>query len=216
MIKKISIILILTISASFLYAQEDSASGISFYAILGAKQVSIGSALHDSQVSTPDLSTSLGAGSYWTKNRYIVGTEFFYSAGNKEKDRYKVQYTGFNTTLYAGYKIIHRARFNVIPAVGLGIVTNKVLYASALEAAAAKDVSFNTSTPVIHTSVLFEKIAANGITLGLKAGYNISTGGKKNWEFNGTEATSSIKDNPGGFFIQLTAGGLMSLKGKKQ
>lgn len=212
MFKKTFIIVVLSISASFLYAQEiSSTSGISFYAIFGLKQVSIESSLHGSQASTPALATSLGAGSYWTKNRYIIGTEFFYSAGNTEKNDYKVQYTGFNSNFYAGYKVVHSARFNIIPAVGLGLATNKVLYASTLETATARETSFTASSPVIHTSILFEKVAANGIVLGLKAGYNISTGGKKSWEFNGTEARSSMNDNPGGFFVQLTTGGLMSL-----
>ncbi len=184
-----------------------SHSGLVLYASLGFRQLDFQSSFH-SQADNPSMAPSLGAGSYWSKNRLMIGTEFYYSDKQKETTSNKTHSHTFNSNVFFGYKVVRNNDWNVAPLIGLATLRNRLSVAG--RNMMPTTAIYNQSTFGIHSALSIEKFTKKGFFMGLKLGYNIPFD-KEKWVMDGPNTTTNLTDNPGGFFIQLTTGGLIKL-----
>ncbi len=115
-------VFLLTISAM----SQDKTSGIYFGAIVGTKLNDLNR--HFIVDLNPQLySFSIGAGSAWTKERFVVGFEFLYSSAEKNEQRGLMQYIGFSNTLSLGYSITKSNLWKVEPNIGIVMNNNQLI-----------------------------------------------------------------------------------------
>lgn len=199
-------------SCSVIQAQDESKPNLVLYASFGLRQVPFQSQFYTNS-ENPKISTALGAGSYWSNKRFLIGTEFFYSNGLKQTTSYKAQYSGFNSNLYVGYKVMNENGWGISPLCGVGAISNQIFFADKTNASSEIQGSnvFSNSSVAVHTALSIEKVFENGTFFGLKFGYDIPIAGKENWFLEGPDTKTIFADNPSGLFIQFTTGGLIEL-----
>jgi hypothetical protein len=206
--KKINVLLILllAITAPLLHAQ-DPGSGIYFGAIAGTKYNSFNR--HFAADVEPDLySFSIGAGSAWTKNNYVIGFEFIYSAGQNESNDSQLQYVGFSNMLSFGYNVSRKDTWKIEPNIGIVLNNNQLILQDR-----ANTFSQNlTNNPLSGNLGLNIKVVdKKGLFTGIKVGYILPFVGESEWENKVSETGSGLKDNVGAFYLQLNLGGLLQL-----
>jgi hypothetical protein len=205
--KKILITLCAFLLISTIAQAQDHSSGVYFGAILGTKYNSFNR--HFALDISPDLySFSIGAGSAYTKNNYVFGTEFLYSTAQKDNSVGTMQYIGFSNTFFFGYNVARSNSWRIEPTVGLVLDRNQLLVQDK-----AGTFSQNlTNNPVSGNVALNIKlISANGLFTGLKMGYIFPFASDTEWQNKLTENGSGLRDNVSSFYLQLNIGGLLRL-----
>lgn len=197
---------LLTISTAT-FAQENKESGMYFGAIIGTKINDFNR--HFNVDLDPQLySFSIGAGSSWTKNNYVIGFEFVYSAAQKDNQAGQIQYIGFSNMLSFGYNITRSKTWKVEPNIGIVINNNQLIVQDKL------GTTFQnlTNNPISGNLGLNIKLQGNnGLFTGVKLGYIMPFAGETEWKNTVADTNSNLKDNLGTFYLQLNIGGLLKL-----
>lgn len=188
-------------------AQENKKSGIYFGAIIGTK-INYFERHFIADIKPELYSFSIGAGSAWTKNNYIIGFEFIYSSANKENNIGDIQYIGFTNTLSFGYNLSKNKSWIAEPTIGLVLNNNQLIaidkksdsFQNLLNNQFATNIGFN-----------FKIIDKNGLFTGIKIGFILPFSNENEWINKISESDSGLEDNIGSFYIQLNLGGLLKL-----
>jgi hypothetical protein len=193
------------------FAQEKKETGIYFGAIAGTKINSFNK--HFGVDIDPQLySFSIGAGSAFTKNNYVIGFEFLYSAAQKSNSISDIQYVGFSNTLSLGYNISKSKTWKIEPNIGL-VLNNNQLIIHNNNNTNYQNLANNQLNGNIGLNV--KAVRKNGLFTGLRLGYILPFSGETEWENTVKETKSGLKDNVGAFYIQLNIGGLLDLTKNK-
>jgi hypothetical protein len=205
------LLMALLVSNSAIAQKTERTTDMNLYAILGGKQVSISSSLNSAKPRS--VATSIGAGVTWTKNKKLqFGTEFFYSTCACNAKTSTAEYAGFSSNIFIGYAFYTKQRLSISPLVGVGTARNTVIFSSKENGNSI--VFSNKPAPLVHTALAVHAYTKNGLTIGVKAGYNFSPSGKSEWMLKGPGTGAGVADNAGGFFFQITSGGLLTLNKK--
>ncbi len=184
---------------------------LKLYAVVGSQINSI----------NPNFSTSLngninslsmGAGSCYYFGNLFLGTEFYYSNGNKSNQDYKLDFSGMNSTLSIGYNILESNKYQLEPQIGFLMSNNKILKDEILK---SKTAYFKHNNMGITPAVSFNFKNQSGMIYGLKAGYNYSFNKNNYWKNGIDNSNSNFLANNNSIFFQLNIGGIISLKNKK-
>ncbi len=190
-----------------IFGQETKESGIYFGAIIGTKYNDFNR--HFNVDINPELySFSIGAGSAWTKNNYVIGFEFLYSSAQKDNIQGEIQYIGFSNTLSFGYNLSANKTWKLEPNVGVVLDNNQLI---------SQNISNNTFQNLTNNQISgsvglnIKMVGQNGLFTGVKIGYNFPFSGETAWEDKITGSASDLRDNVGSFYLQLNLGGLLDL-----
>jgi hypothetical protein len=206
--KKIIItILILFTTNIYLFAQEKKASSMYFGALTGTK---INDFNNHFAVDVDPLfySFSIGAGAAWTKNNYVVGFDFLYSAAQNDNNEGEIQYVGFSNTLSLGYNVSKSEIWKIEPNLGV-VINNNQLIVQNKNNTIFQNLVNNQLSGNIGLNV--KAVGKNGLFTGLKVGYIIPFSGETEWENKVDGTASGLRDNVGSFYVQLNLGGLLNL-----
>lgn len=204
-IKIVSLVLL----SNTLLAQSNKQ--LKLYAVVGSQINSI----------NPNFSTSLngninsfsmGAGSSYYFGNLFLGTDFYYSNGNKSNQDYKLDFSGMSSTLSIGYNILKSDRFQLEPQIGFLMSRNKILKDEILKSKTAYFIDDNMG---ITPAVSFNFKNQSGMIYGVKAGYNYSFNKNNYWKNGIDNSNSNFLANNNSVFFQLNIGGIISLKNKK-
>lgn len=207
-IKILSTVSLLFLSNALL-AQKNNQ--LKLYAVVGSQINSV----------NPDFNTSLngninsismGAGSSYYFGNLFLGTEFYYSNGNKSNQGYKLDFSGMNSTLSLGYNILKSNKFQLEPQIGFLMSNNKILKDDMIT---RKTEYFTQNNIGITPAVSFNFKNQAGLTYGLKVGYNYAINENEFWKNGIDNSNSSFLASNSSYFIQLNIGGVISLKKKK-
>lgn len=199
-------IVILTFNSSLL-GQETKDNGIYFGAIIGTKYNDF-SRQFNVDINPELYSFSIGAGSAWTKNNYVIGFEFLYSSAQKDNSSGEIQYIGFSNTLSFGYNISSNKTWKIEPTIGIVLDNNQLI---------SQNISNNTFQNLTNNQISgsvglnIKTVGQNGLFTGVKIGYNFPFSGETAWEDKITGNASGLRDNVGSFYLQLNLGGLLDL-----
>lgn len=209
--RKLMIITLVLLVSTTGRAQENKESGIYFGAIIGTRYNQLEK--HFVAAVDPELfSFSIGAGSAWTKNNFLVGFEFLYSNGEKSNALGTVQLTGFSNTLWFGYNISKNNRWKFEPNLGL-VLSNNQLIAQNKTTNSFQNVTNNQLMGNLGINV--KAVGKNGLFTGIKMGYMLPFAGETEWE-NKVEGTKTgLNDHLGTFYVQLNLGGFLDLSKTK-
>jgi hypothetical protein len=196
-------------TTSFLFAQENRANGIYFGAISGA-QFNRFNQQFAAEIDPQIYSFSIGAGSAWTRNNYVVGFEFLYSSGNKENGSGSIQYIGFNNTLSFGYNVTGGRTWILEPTIGFCLDNNQLIVQNKTSNV-FQNLTNNQLSGVIGLNVKI--VGANGLFNGLKIGYRYPFGAESMWKNTVGGSASGLNDTVSSFFVQINLGGFLSLSG---
>ncbi len=188
-------------------AQIEPETGIYFGAIVGTKFNEFNK--HFITDVDPELySFSIGAGSAWTKNNYIIGFEFLYSNGNKDNSNGEIQYIGFSNTLSFGYNISKNGNWKIEPTVGLVLNNNQLILQNKTDNSFQNLINNQFSANIgLNAKIIDSK----GLFTGIRVGYMLPFSGETEWEDKVSGSATSLKDNVGSFYLQLNIGGLLTL-----
>ena len=204
-IKIVSLVLL----SNTLLAQSNKQ--LKLYAVVGSQINSI----------NPNFSTSLngninsfsmGAGSSYYLGNLFLGTEFYYSNGNKSNQDYKLDFSGMNSTLSIGYNILKSNKYQLEPQIGFLMSNNKILKDDILK---SKTAYFKHNNMGITPAVSFNFKNQSGMIYGLKAGYNYSFNKNNYWKNGIDNSNSNFLANNNSIFFQLNIGGIINFKNKK-
>jgi len=141
-----------------------------------------------------------------------IGTEFYNSNGNNSNNQYKIQYNGFNSTIFVGYDVLKNNLLSLEPSLGFSMSNNQLIV----------DDKQNVSSTVyqnnqygITPALAFTKFSTQGTSFGIKVGYNYSLSGN-NWLTSINEQETNYGERVNSFFIQLNIGGRINLSGNKK
>lgn len=157
-------------------------------------------------------SFSMGAGSSYYFGNLFLGTDFYYSNGNKSNQDYKLDFSGMSSTLSIGYNILKSDRFQLEPQIGFLMSRNKILKDEILKSKTAYFIDDNMG---ITPAVSFNFKNQSGMIYGVKAGYNYSFNKNNYWKNGIDNSNSNFLANNNSVFFQLNIGGIISLKNKK-
>lgn len=203
--KKTILITVLLFYLVSLKAQDKKETSIMFGAIIGTKVNNFEK--HFIADVEPNLySFSIGAGSSLIKNNFVIGIEFLYSNANKDNDTNKIQYVGFDNTLYFGYNFSKNKKWIIVPNVGFVLSNNQIIVENNNS---YQNLTNNQLAGSLGINVKF--VNKQGLFTGIKVGYITPFSGKTEWEIKLTESKTELNDNIGSFFIQLNLGGLIDL-----
>lgn len=210
--KKLILSIVMLFALNFnVFAQENKGTGIYFGAIAGT-QINDFNKHFAVDVDPQLVSFSIGAGSAWTKNNYIIGLEFLYSAANKDNNNGEIQYVGFRNTLSFGYNVSKSKTWRIEPNVGL-VLNNNQLIVQNKNNGAFQNLINNQVCGNIGLNI--KAVRINGLFTGLKLGYIVPFSGETEWENKVIGTATGLKDNVGAFYIQLNIGGLLDLTKKE-
>lgn len=209
--KKIIITIAFTLAGIILgNAQTKNETGIYFGAIVGTQINDFKE--HFGVNINPELyAFSIGAGSAWTKNNFVVGLEFLYSNASKNNRQGEIQYVGFSNTVSFGYNISKSKNWKIEPMVGL-VLSNNQLIIQNTENQTFQNLVNNQFAGNIGLNVKI--INENGLFTGLKMGYATPFAGQTEWKDKVSGTKSGLFDNVGSFYLQLNLGGLLDLSKK--
>ncbi|OYQ51484.1 hypothetical protein [Flavobacterium aurantiibacter] len=209
--KKLILTVFFLITACVVQAQDNKESGIYFGAIIGTRYNNF--ERHFAADVDPELfSFSIGAGSAWTKNNYVIGFEFLYSNGEKNNSYGAVQLTGFTNTLWFGYNLSTNKKWKFEPNLGL-VLSNNQLIAQNKTTNSFQNLTNNQLLGNLGINV--RAVGKNGLFTGIKVGYMLPFAGETEWE-NKVEGTNTgLSDQLGTFYIQLNLGGFLDLSKTK-
>lgn len=200
---------VLLIQSYNLQAQNDKY--LKLYAIFGS-QYNESDFKFNTDFNPEIFSLSIGAGSSMNFGQVSIGTEFYNSTGNNTNDLYKIQYNGFNSTIYVGYDIFKNNLLSLEPSLGFSMSNNQLIV----------DDKQNVSSTVyrnnqygITPALTFTKFNTAGISYAIKVGYNYSLS-DKNWQTAINEQETNFGENINSFFIQLNIGGRIKLSNQKK
>lgn len=151
-----------------------------------------------------------GAGGFGTINdRWRIGGEGTYFSGTRNQDNTSVTSEGGLGVFYAGYLVGHGA-WHLVPQAGLGF-GGVAVNATRSTAGSLTDLlrgDGNTARVAtgglfLHTGISLERDLADGLTLGLKASYNLAFSEEK-WTAPGTG--SSVSDRFCGVTLNFVVG----------
>jgi len=207
--KSLFLTLIVIIALSMdMSAQDTKESGVYFGAIVGTKINSFNNQFN-TNVDPEFYSFTIGAGSAWTNNKYVVGVQFLYSSGTNSNSSGEIQYVGFENALSLGYNISRSRIWRIEPNVGIALSSSQLIVQDTVSGSFQNLIN-NQLAANAGLDVKF--IDQNGLFTGLKIGYQIPFSGDTEWKDKVTDTASSLSDNMGSFYVQLNAGGLLSLK----
>lgn len=188
-------------------AQENKETGVYFGAIMGIKYNDFNK--HFITDIEPELySFSIGAGSAWTRNNYIVGFEFLYSNANKNNNSGNMQYVGFSNTVSLGYNFSKSKTWRIEPNLGIVLNNNQLIIQNKITNS-FQNLTNNQLMGNIGLNI--KVIGQNGLFTGIKLGYMLPFSGKTEWENKVGGTKTGLIDNVGAFYIQLNLGGLLNL-----
>ncbi len=179
--KKIFVLVSLLMTINFsVFAQENKNTekdhGMYFGAIIGTKINDLNR--HFNVDLDPQLySFSIGAGSSWTKNNYVIGFEFLYSAASKDNDAGQIQYIGFSNTLSFGYNISKSKNWKIEPNIGVVFNSNQLIVQDKLNTT-FQNLENNPLSGNIGLNI--KLLGNNGLFTGLKLGYMMPLTGETN------------------------------------
>lgn len=202
----LSVVVLLTINTT-VFAQEDKTTAIYFGAIAGV-QINDFKKHFITDVDPQLVSFSIGAGSAWTKNNYVIGFEFLYSNANKDNSTGEIQYIGFSNTLSFGYNVSKNKSWKIEPNIGVVLNNNQLIVQNKLNN------SFQnlTNNQVMGNIGLNVKVVdKKGLFTGIKLGYMLPFSGDTEWENKIDGTKTGLNDNVGTFYFQLNLGGLLDL-----
>jgi hypothetical protein len=203
--KKTILISVLLFYLVSLKAQDKKETSIIFGAIIGTKVNNFEK--HFIADVEPNLySFSIGAGSSLIKNNFVIGIEFLYSNANKDNDTNKIQYVGFDNTVYFGYNFSKNKKWIIEPNVGFVLSNNQIIVENNNS---YQNLTNNQLAGSLGINVKF--VNKQGLFTGIKVGYITPFSGKTEWKIKLTESKTELNDNIGSFFIQLNLGGLIDL-----
>jgi hypothetical protein len=206
--KNLLLTLIVVVALSMnVSAQETKESGVYFGAIVGTKINSFNKQFI-TNVDPEFYSFSIGAGSAWTKNNYVVGVQFLYSSGSNSNNSGEIQYTGFENALTFGYNISRSRTWRIEPNIGI-MLSNNQLIVQDKESGSFQNLANNQVTA--NAGIDLKLINQNGLFTGIKIGYQLPLSGDTEWINKVSDRSSGLKDNIGAFYVQLNIGGLLSL-----
>ena len=204
-IKIVSLVLL----SNTLLAQTNNQ--LKLYALVGSQINSINPNFNTS-LSGNINSFSMGAGSSYYFGNLFLGTEFYYSNGNKSNQDYKLDFSGMNSTLSIGYNILKSNKYQLEPQIGFLMSNSKILKDDILK---SKTAYFKHNNMGITPAVSFNFKNQSGMIYGLKAGYNYSFNKNNYWKNGIDNSNSNFLANNNSIFFQLNIGGIISLKNKK-
>ncbi|MFQ3599294.1 MAG: hypothetical protein SNJ55_05795 [Chloroherpetonaceae bacterium] len=196
-------------TAPFLFAQETAANGIYFGAISGI-QFNRFNQQFAAEIDPKIYSFSIGAGSAWTRNNYVVGFEFLYSSGNKGNGDGSIQYIGFSNTLSFGYNLAVGRTWVIEPTIGVSLDDNQLIVQNKTNNV-FQNLTNNQLSGIIGLNVKI--VGANGLFNGLKIGYRRPFGGESQWKNTVDGAGSGLNDSVSSFYVQINLGGFLKLGG---
>lgn len=206
-IKIVSIVAILFLSNTLL-AQKNNQ--LKLYAVVGS-QINRINPNFNTSLSGNINSISMGAGSSYYFGDLFLGTEFYYSNGNKSNQDYKLDFSAMNSTLSLGYNILKSNKFQFEPQIGFLTSKNTILKDDMLT---RKTEYFTRNNIGITPAVSFNFKNQAGLIYGLKVGYNYVFNKNEYWKNGINNSNSSFLANNSSFFFQLNIGGVISLKKK--
>jgi hypothetical protein len=190
-----------------IYGQENKKSGIYFGAIAGTLINNFDK--HFAVDIDPKLySFSIGAGSAWTKNNYIIGFEFLYSSAKKNNEAAEIQYIGFSNTVSFGYNVSKSKSWKIEPNIGVVLYNNQIIIQDKANAI-FQNVTNNQVCGNIGLNI--KVVGKNGLFTGVKMGYILPFSGDTEWKNKVDGTKTGLNDNLGALYIQLNLGGLLDL-----
>lgn len=202
--KTVILLIVVTMSA---FSQEKKETGIYFGAIAGT-QINDFNKHFAVDIDQQLASFSIGAGSAWTRNNYVIGFEFLYSNANKNNNVGDIQYVGFRNTLSFGYNISKSKTWKIEPNLGVVLNNNQLIVQNKLN----NTFQNLTNNQVMSNIGLNVKIVdKKGLFTGIKLGYMLPFSGDTEWENKIDGTKTGLNDNVRAFYIQLNLGGLLDL-----
>lgn len=187
---------------------QNKPTSIYFNAIVGVKQNKF-TRQFGYDINPQVFSSSIGAGSTLSKNNYLVGLEFLYSAGTRNTAIETQQYVGFSNTLFVGYNILANSRsWRLEPTVGVTLEDNQLILQTKDNRRFA---NYSNSHVGINLGTSVRKIMPNGLFFSLKGGYLVSLDGDTKWLNKASGQDTGLVDNMNGYYVQLRIGGLLRL-----
>lgn len=193
-------------------AQDNKESQMYFGAIAGLKVNDFND--HFALGIDPQINSfSIGAGSAWTRNNYIIGFEFVYSSGMRDNASGELQYIGFNNTLTFGYNLTNSSTWKIEPTLGVGLSNNQLIVENRSDGT-FQNLENNQFSGSLGVNI--KLIGQNGLFTGLRIGYMLPFGGDSEWENKVGGVGSGLQDNVGSALVQLNIGGLLDLKKQQE
>jgi hypothetical protein len=191
-------------------AQNRKESGMYFGAIVGTQINTLNN--HFKVNIDPTLySLSIGAGSAYTKNNYVIGLDFVYSSAQKSNTSGEIQYIGFSNTLSFGYNFSKSNVWKIEPNLGI-VLNNNQLIVQDKNNANFQNLTNNQFAGNIGLNI--KAVGKNGLFTGIKLGYIVPFSGSTEWKYKVNETQAGLNDNLGAFYVQLNLGGFLSLTKK--
>jgi len=206
----VSIVVLFALNLNVL-AQENKGTGIYFGAIVGT-QINDFNKHFAVDVDPQLVSFSIGAGSAWAKNNYVIGLEFLYSSANKDNNNGAIQYVGFRNTLSFGYNVSKNKAWRLVPNLGVVLNSNQLIVQNKNNGAFQNLINNQVCGNI---GLNITAVRKNGLFTGVKLGYLVPFSGETEWENKVTGTATGLKDNVGAFYIQLNIGGLLDLTKKE-
>jgi hypothetical protein len=192
---------------SFFTNAQQSNRQLRLHALIGTKHHNFKSAFSpsiNSQINT----FALGAGSYFSFDRILVGAEFYYSTQSTSNNNEAQQYIGFSNGVLLGYNVLKNTTWKVEPLVGFTVSNNQVI---AQDDGNTDFLNVKNNQPAITTGLLVTNVNSIGMCFGLKCVYNAALKNKSNWRYAANGDETGLEDNTSSLTFQLTIGGLLSL-----
>jgi hypothetical protein len=182
------------------------------YASLGFKQLQ-DQQLYFNKEITPTTASARGAGGIYQKERWLLGSEFYYLSGHKEVGALEAEYSGLRSSALIGYQVKKNKSLKINLLTGFGYSLNHLYVTdfSKLNAGHYNSAMFHNNGYYVPAAIFVQKVKPNGTFLGVKAGYNFTVSKNSNWELRQKEHNSYYNAKTGGFYIQLLLGGMLSL-----
>lgn len=208
--KKLRIILvsISVISTSLVYAQNNQSMKI--YGIFGLQMNQFKSKFN-TNLAPEVYSFNAGAGAKYYFNHIFSGAEFYSSNGVQTTQTTKINFTGFSSTMFAGYKFNITTGVSIEPSLGIGMLLNKAIINNSEQ---IKTNAFTKNTAVFNPTLSLNYLENKPIYFGIKWGYNLGLNNNSNWLNDANDKASNFTDNNNSFFVQLTCGANLAFRKK--
>ncbi|GGD40995.1 hypothetical protein GCM10011514_01330 [Emticicia aquatilis] len=161
---------------------------------------------------TPEIySFNSGVGAKYYFKHFFSGAEFYNANGVQNTQAEKINFSGFSSTMFAGYKFGITSGISIEPSLGIGMLLNKAIINNSEQ---IKTRAYTKNTAVFNPTLSLNYLENKPIYFGIRWGYNLGLNNNSNWLNDANDKPSNFTDNNNSFFIQFTCGANLSFKKK--
>lgn len=193
-----------------LIAQENRAFKI--YGIMGVS-VNQFKTKFNTNLAPEIVSFNAGAGAKYYFDRFFSGFEFFTSNGTKANNSKRIDFDGFNSSVFAGYKFKVHPAITIEPAIGLGMSLNKSLI---YDTERAETHAYSKNKWVLNPSLSTNYFEDRRVYFGIRWGYNYAPNPDSKWLNEASKKASIFADDINNFYVQLHCGTHLSFEKKRK